>query len=270
MSKTRHRLPQGDEHLLTRSYAVTHPPNLGIPERRYRDWDQLAFASQGVMTVATRDGLWVVPPHRAVWIPAGASHSVRTSGRVTLRTLYLRPALSRGRLPRTCVALNVSPLVRELVLHATARNTLRRDSAADRRLVHVLVDQLATLGHVPLQLPVPVDPRARRAADLVQQSPRLPLTALARAVGASARTLERAFQRETAMPLGRWRRRARLVEALRRLAEGAPVTAVALDVGYQTPSAFVAAFRRELGMTPGRYFAGNRARSQGRGHGGSS
>lgn len=82
------------------------------------------------------------------------------------------------------------------------------------------------------------------------------MAALARAAGASPRTLECLFRRETAMPLGRWRRRARLIEALRRLADGVAVTAVALDVGYQTPSAFVAAFRRELATTPGRYFSG--------------
>lgn len=258
MSKTRHRAVQGDEHLLTRSYAVTHPRNLGLAEGRYQHWDQLAFAAEGVMTVTTPHGDWVVPPHRAVWIPAGVAYSVRTSGRVALRTLFLRPASSRGRLPRSCVALNVSPLVRELVLHAVARNTLRRHSPADRRLVQVLVDQLATLTQAPLQLPVPADPRARRAAALLHGAPRTPLTQLARAAGASPRTLERLFQRETAMPLGRWRRRARLIEALRRLADGAAVTAVALDVGYQTPSAFVAAFRRELGTTPGRYFARGR------------
>ena len=69
------------------------------------------------------------------------------------------------------------------------------------------------------------------------------------------RTLERVFLRETAMPLGRWRRRARLISALRLLAEGLDVTRVAVDVGYQASSAFIAAFRRELGTTPGRYFA---------------
>lgn len=256
MSKTRQRGSQGDEHLLTRSYAVTHPRDLGIADRRYRDWDQLAFAAEGVMTETTPSGDWVVPPHRAVWIPAGVVYSVRTSGRVALRTLFLRPSASRGRLPRTCVALNVSPLVRELVLHAVGRNTLSRAVAANRRLVQVLVDQLAALPQAPLQLPVPTDRRARRAAALLQQAPRTPLAALARAAGASPRTLERLFLRETAMPLGRWRRRARLIEALRRLADGVTVTAVALDVGYQTPSAFVAAFRRELGTTPGRYFSG--------------
>ena len=71
----RQHLPEGDEHLLTRSYAVTHPRNVGLADRRYRAWDQLAFAAEGVMTVTTPHGDWVVPPHRAVWIPAGVIYS---------------------------------------------------------------------------------------------------------------------------------------------------------------------------------------------------
>jgi AraC-like DNA-binding protein len=257
MSKKRHRLPQGDEALLVRSYAVTHPLNYGLSRRAYRDWDQLAYASRGVMSVETSQGTWVVPPHRAVWIPAGVAYSVRMFGRVTVRTLFFRPRLRARGLPRTCAALNVSPLVRELVLHASRRNTLRRDVAADRRLARMILDQLATLRAEPLQLPMPGDPRARRAAQLLQADPSGPpaLHAIARGAGASKRTLERVFLRETAMTLGRWRRRLRLVEALRLLAEGHSVTRVALDVGYQNASAFISAFRRELGRTPGRYFA---------------
>jgi len=257
MSKTRQRPSQGDEALLVRSYAVTHPANLGLSQRAYPDWDQLAYASQGVMTVVTSQGTWVVPPHRAVWIPAGVAYSVRMSGRVTVRTLFFRPRL-RGRLPRTCAALNVPPLVRELVLHASRRNTLRRDVAADRRLARLLLDQLATLPAEPLQLPMPREARARRAAERLLADPLPELDRVARAAGASRRTLERVFLRETAMTLGRWRRRARLVEALRLLAEGHGVTRVALDVGYETPSAFISAFRRELGRTPGRYFSDGR------------
>jgi AraC-like DNA-binding protein len=255
MSKKRQsRSSAGDEHLLVRSYAVTHPPNLGLPERAYPDWDQLAYASQGVMTIATSQGTWVVPPHRAVWIPAGVAYSVRMSGRVSVRTLFFRRRM-RGRLPRTCAALNVSPLVRELVLHASRRNTLRRDLAADRRLARLLLDQLATLPAEPLQLPMPREARARQAAEILLADPGGPsLDEVARAAGASKRTLERVFLRETAMTLGRWRRRLRQVEALRLLAEGHAVTRVALDVGYETPSAFISAFRRELGRTPGRYF----------------
>ena len=88
---------------MVRSYAVTHPPNLDLPTRRYEAWDQLCFASQGVMNVETSDGTWVVPPHRAVWIPAGTRHAVRMTGRVSLRTLFFAERITRRRLPRAWV-----------------------------------------------------------------------------------------------------------------------------------------------------------------------
>ena len=256
MSRARQRAGAGDEALIVRSYAATHPPNVGMPSRSYADWDLLAYASRGVMSVVTSQGTWVVPPHRAVWIPAGVVHSMQMSGRVAVRTLFFRPRLHGRRLPRTCRAITVSPLVRELLLHASRRNTLRRDVPADRRLAQVILDQLETLPAEPLQLPMPNDPRARKAAELLQADPGEPrsLALAARTTGASKRTLERLFLSETHMTLGHWRQRLRFVEALRLLAKGQAVTRVALDVGYQSPSAFISAFKRELGTTPGRYF----------------
>src|SRR5258706_89183 len=87
-----------------------------IPEHLHPE-DQLLFASQGVMTVRTRQGIWVVPPLRAVWIPANTLHTVSMSGRVSMRTLYLLPSLARA-LPRKCFVINVSSLLRQLILHA--------------------------------------------------------------------------------------------------------------------------------------------------------
>lgn len=268
MSKTRQRAAAGppvsiadpeDAALLMRSYAVTHPPGVGLPSRTYPDWDQFVYAIRGVVTVLTPDGEYVVPTHRALWVPAGTPHGLRTAGVVSLRTLYFQPRLAAGRLPRTCTALDVTPLVRELVLHAAERNILRRESAADQRLVRVLVDQLTTLRQQPLQLPMPSDDRARRAAELlIARHGATPLPAVAQLVGASVRTLERTFAAETGMSVGAWRRRARLAAALRLLAAGQDVTQVAIAVGYSTPSAFVAAFGRELGVTPAKYFRNER------------
>ena len=152
--------------------------------------------------------------------------------------------------------MNVSPLLRELVLHAVLTAPLYADVPEDRRLLGVLVDQLATLAQAPLQLPLPREPRARALAAELMGDPRATarIDVLARDVGASRRTLERVFLVETGMTIGRWRQRLRLLEALRRLAEGQPVTAVAHAIGYSTPSAFGAMFRQELDDTPGRYF----------------
>jgi AraC-like DNA-binding protein len=219
------------------------------------DWDQLAYASQGVMSVRTEHGTWVVPPHRAVWIPAGVVHKIDLSGRISIRTLFFAKGLGRA-LPRRCEAVNVPPLLRELILAVIRRGLLRRRVPKDARLARVILDQLETVPAVPLQLPMPRDARARKAAELLQAAPGEPdsLRYVARAAGASKRTLERLFRVETFMTLGRWRQRARLITSLRLLAEGHAVTRVALDVGYNSPSAFISAFRRQLGATPARYF----------------
>jgi AraC-like DNA-binding protein len=220
------------------------------------DRDQLVYASRGVMTVRTADGMWVVPTHRAVWIPAAVPHSIAMSGSVAMRTLYLTPRLART-LPRTCCVVNVVPLLRELILHACAVGSLRRTVPRQRHLIDVLLDQLRGIQLVPLQLPTPSDPRARRVAQVLLADPgdRRPLARICRDAGASKRTLERLFQAEVGMTCGKWRQQVRLLQALRLLADGATVTHAAIESGYSTPSAFAYMFRKALGTTPTLYFA---------------
>jgi AraC-like DNA-binding protein/quercetin dioxygenase-like cupin family protein len=235
---------------LSWDYASGH----AVPEH-FHDADQLVYAETGVMTVRTARGTWVVPTRRAVWVPASVPHAIEMLGDVTMKTLYLRPRLVRG-LPRRCCVLHVSPLLRELVLHACARGSLGR-AAADARLAGVLLDQLAEARSVPFQLPTPRDARARRVADALARDPAdgRPLDGLAAEAGASKRTIERAFRLETGMTFGKWRQQLRLLHATRLLATGAKVTAAALDAGYESPSAFIAMFRRAMGTTPSKYFS---------------
>jgi len=221
----------------------------------FHDRDQLVYASRGVMTVRTAEAAWVVPTHRAVWIPAAVPHSITMSGTVTMRTLYFRRRLA-GALPRGCSVVNVSPLLRELVLHACAFSSLKKTVARQRHLIDVILDQLDAIQMVPLQLPNPSDPRALRVAQALVANPgdRRPLRHICKAAGASKRTVERLFQEGVGMTFGRWRQQLRFMQALRLLAEGAKVTHAALESGYATPSAFISMFRKALGTTPGSYF----------------
>lgn len=237
-------------------YTVSHEFQGGhsIPPHHHAE-HQLVYASCGVMTVHTAEGSWVVPPHRGVWVPARTPHWIEISGAVSMRTLYLRPRLSRV-LPEGCQVLNVPPLLRELILHAVEQGSLSRRSPRQARLLAVILDQLAEVRAAPLHLRQPRDPRARHAAELLRERPgdRRPLAALLRGTGASPRTLERLFPAETGLTLGRWRQHLRLVHSLRLLAAGAKVSAVAHEVGYDSPSAFVSCFRKVFGTTPARYF----------------
>lgn len=220
----------------------------------YHDRDQLVYASRGVMTVETAVGSWVVPAHRAVWIPSRMAHTIAMSGSVAMRTLYLKPRVAT--LPRECCVVHVPPLLRELILHACACGTLSRRTLRQRHLVDVIVDQLREIKVTPLQLPLPSDARALRLAEalLADPSAHRRVDQICRRCGASRRTIERLFVEETGMTVGRWRQQMRLMQALRLLGEGAKVTHAALETGYSTSSAFVAAFRKALGTTPSRYF----------------
>ena len=238
-----------------RTLAATYSPGHVIPAHSH-DWDQLLYASEGVMTFHTPIGSWVVPPHRAAWIPAGVEHSVEMSGSVTLRTLYLLPGLLKAR-SKDCCTVNIPPLLRELILEAVSREMLDPSVPAEARLISVILDQIEVLPAAPLQLPMPRDSRALKVAAILKANPAepRPLAQIAKQAGASPRTIERLFRAETNMAFRKWRQRLRLLHALRLLAAGEPVTNVALEAGYDSTSAFIAMFRRELGISPSRYHA---------------
>lgn len=255
MSKKRrtvHACPSLRSLVATLVYDFAHGHRIPI---HFHSEDQLVYATRGVMTVQTEQGTWVVPPRRAVWIPAKTPHSIVMSGPVSMRTLYLRACLAR-RLPRNCCVVNVAPLLQELILHACQFPRLNRRSKAHAHLIDLILDQLETIQAIPLQLPAPVDTRAQRIATILQSDPSdgRSLAALCREAGASKRTLERVFERETNLSLGKWRQQLRLLRSLQLLAAGEKITSAALEAGYSTPSAFIAMFRRALGTTPRKYF----------------
>ena len=247
-----------DRHSEVRTLTRDYPAGHVIP-LHYHDVAQLVFASRGVMTVRTANGTWVVPTQRAVWIPVKVAHSVSMSGLVAMRTLYVRPRLART-LPRECCVVNVSPLLKELILHACGASRLSREIDWQRHLIDMIVDQFETLQMVPLQLPHPSDARAMRIAKMLLENPsdRRELAQICKTAGASKRTVERIFQEDVGMSFGKWRQQVRLMEGMRLLAAGAKVTHAALESGYSTASAFIAMFRKTLRMTPAKIFGTGR------------
>jgi AraC-like DNA-binding protein len=224
-----------------------------IPEHMHPE-DQLLFASKGVMTVRTKQGVWVVPPMRAVWIPANTPHSVSMSGQVSMRTLYLEPKLGHG-LPGRCFVINVAPLLKELILHACRYGRLNKKVGTQRRIIEMVVDQLNEAESIPLQLPQVSDSRALRVAQTLFVDPgdRRTLRKLCKDSGASKRTIERIFLDETKMTFGKWRQQLRLLRAMEVLASGEKVSFAAAEAGYDSTSAFISMFRKQLGTTPRRY-----------------
>lgn len=234
--------------------VCTFPMPLG---RRF-EWHahrehQLAWSPEGVLVVLTEGGAsFVLPPSRALWIPAGAVHETRASGAAVLRSVYLEP--------RRCpvgwdvpTPVAVSPLLAELIHHLDDPGLGANERA---RAEALLFDLLLPLRIATIDVRPPSDPRARDVADGLLADPADPRTLdeWGRAVGASSRTLARAFLADTGLSFGRWRTLVRLQASLPYLAEELPVSAVAPLVGYRTTSAYVAAFRAHTGVTPGRYF----------------
>jgi AraC-like DNA-binding protein len=216
---------------------------------------QLVYASQGVMTVTAATGSWVVPPQRAVWMPAGAEHAVRVNRAIAMRSLFIRPDAAPG-LPRACRVVTVSALLRALILRAMSIPPRYDEAGPDGRILQVILDELRALPSAPLHLPRARDPRLARVTEALLADPGAsrPLEAWARTAGASPRTLARLFLKDTGLSFRAWRQRARLLHALVALAAAQPVTTVAFEAGYESPSAFIAAFKREFGTTPARYF----------------
>ena len=215
---------------------------------------QLIYATAGTMRVATRDDMWVVPPQRALWMPAGVGHGIVMASDVTMRTLYLRDDAATF-MPTACRVLSMTPLLRELIVRATELPVQYDEDGPAGHVVALILSELRGLQSLPLQLPMPRDPRLNQLCNALLDAPgdQRPLEAWAETINVSARTLARRFQFETGLSFGAWRQQARVLEAMGRLGSGAPVTQVALDLGYDSVSAFSAMFRRASGASPRQY-----------------
>lgn len=222
-----------------------------IIDRHRHDGHQLIYVSAGVLAITTERGSWVVPPDRALWIPAGIWHEHRFHGRSAFHTLGF--AMSDAPLPvdgPTVVA--VGGLVRGLIIACTEPDLPAPESL---RLRQVLDDRLKRAHVQPLSLPIARDPRLADACQLVLDDLAEPwsIRALADAVGTSERSLARLFRAEFGCTYPQWRTQARVFEAMIDLADGASVTQAGLRCGFATTSAFIETFRRTVGQTPGAY-----------------
>lgn len=215
---------------------------------------QFVYACEGMLTTHTQRGTWIVPPHRAVWLPPGMVHKVAADRPVRLRTLYVKPGAADT--PSEPGVVTVDPLLDALLAEAATFGTDYPLGGREERLIAVILDRLPNLGTVPSYLPTPADPRLVRLTTALQAQPAdaRTLDELAAACGMTARTAARLFAKETGLTFAQWRQQLRLLKGMQWLSQGRSVTEVALEVGYLDVSGFITVFKQAFGDTPARYF----------------
>jgi AraC-like DNA-binding protein len=217
---------------------------------------QMIYTARGLLTCEVSQGLWIVPPQCAVWIPGGTRHTVKGVGTLEIYSLFVDPD-SAQTMPDTCCTVSVAPLLRELLLRCAGFPALYPADGAESRLATVLLDELTVAPVEKLHLPMPADERLRRIAGEMTAAPsdRATVDAWAGRIEVSERTLSRLVLQETGMTFGRWRQQLHIVLALQWLSQGASVQSVAADLGYESASSFVFMFRKALGSSPARYIS---------------
>ncbi|MCD2514198.1 AraC family transcriptional regulator [Comamonas endophytica] len=216
---------------------------------------QLLYATEGIMVVHTDAGSWVVPPNRALWMLPGLRHTVTMSGDVLMRTAYIDTG-KISTLPTQSGVINVSPLLRELLVAAVDIAPDGALQGRNARLLELLIEEIRESTSIALHLPMPDDERLRALCHRLIATPSDASSAAhcAASIHVAERTLHRLFARETGMSFAQWREQARLIHALRRIANGDRIIEVALDCGYSSHSAFAAMFRRHFGVAPSSFY----------------
>jgi AraC-like DNA-binding protein len=212
---------------------------------------QLVYAINGVMLVSVVGTTWVIPTGHALWVPSGMEHQIRMTGKVNMRTLLITPGVHIA-LTEECQVIRVSPLLRELIVAAADVPGDERTLLRHAQIVDLIFSELDTAQRVVANVPIPDEPRLNSlcAGFIDNPSQESKLEHWAVQLNMSSRTLARLFQKELGMSYGEWRKRTRLLLSLQRLASGISILEVALEHGYQSPSAFTAMFKRTMGYTP--------------------
>jgi AraC-like DNA-binding protein/mannose-6-phosphate isomerase-like protein (cupin superfamily) len=236
------------------SSATDYPENWVIEPHRHTK-HQLIYAIQGVMVVQCALGQWTVPPSRGIWMPCGHTHSIRCVGRVKMRSIFVQPT-NAFELPLETKAVSISPLLSELIKASMDIKAPRDLSARDGRILNLILDEICVLPTLPLHLPQPLDHRINLICSALQRKPSdgSTLADWSEHLDLDTKTIQRLFRKETGMTFGQWRTQARLLLAMERIAIGEKIIDIALELGYDSPSAFTTMFKKQFGKTPSNFF----------------
>ena len=226
-------------------------PADGLYPHHRHAWGEFLYAFRGVQEVKVAGHHYLAPPQYGIWLPPLVAHEGLNRQESHHCSFYVSPLLS-DRLPPGPCALTVSPLLRSLMEHLRDQPPSLAPSDEQQRLMLVLLDQLANASRANSYLPHSGDSLLGPVLDALHAQPgdNRTLAEFAQAANTTERTLSRRCERDLGMSLTEWRQRLRVVRALPLLEAGEKVEAIALDLGYGSAPAFIAMFKRLMGVTP--------------------
>ncbi|GJL94008.1 MAG: transcriptional regulator [Hyphococcus sp.] len=241
--------PAGKPHYILRTLSVDYDSGSTVSVGTHAR-PQLVHGRSDAVRAEVDDELWIIPPRRALLVPAQTPHKLKMLGRVKLRTLYCSPISPVRRLETRVI--DVCGLLHEAILRCCELMCLDGRNDSDSRLAALITEEVLAAKSMTISLVIPKNERARRIADRFSdmETAHRELGSLLLDIGVSRRTAERLFQAETGLSRARWRRNALLSLAIERLAKGHSVAQIVQAVGYHSQPAFTEAFKRVLGFSP--------------------
>jgi AraC-like DNA-binding protein len=225
-----------------------------LPVHRHRK-GQLVLALRGIVTCEVDEGLWIVPPGCAVWIPSEIPHSNHVSAGGQICVLFIEPTAVA--MPERCCTLSMTPLLRELIFRVADLFRAKAISSLSREMIEVLLRELQSMPIERLHLPISTEHRLRKIAEALIERPhdRTTMEGWAKRVATSERSLARLIKEQTGMTFGQWRQQLHLMIALQRLSAGKKVESISEELGYESTSSFITMFKKALGKSPGKYLS---------------
>jgi AraC-like DNA-binding protein len=220
----------------------------------------LIYVVRGALHCEAGSDVWIAPPTMVLWLPGGTLHNAYAYGDFQSYAVWVDATVG---MPANCCIASVTPLLRELLLRAASFPEKTPADSHEKRILDVIMGEIALLPWENLCLPMPTSPRIRPVVEAMIANPSSKDSAIewATRFGLSERTMARLFIRDIGMSWGDWRRQLLVTLALQRMANGSSVQTVALRLGYESASSFIAMFKRTLGKPPGQYLAERFAKS---------
>lgn len=220
----------------------------------------LIYVVSGALHCEAENDVWIAPPTVVLWLPGGTAHNAYAYGDFESYSVWVDASAG---MPKECRIASVTPLLRELLLRAASFPEQAPADSHERRILDVIMGEIALLPWENLCLPMPTNPRIRPLVEAMMANPssKDPAIAWAARFGLSERTMSRLFIQDFGMSWGDWKRQLLVTLALQQMANGSSVQTVALSLGYESASSFIAMFKRTLGKPPGQYLAERFSRS---------